>query len=196
MLPSPHSKFKKEHQSIISTQHTHTTPIIHHPEIQHHLTHLPHIPILPSQNLSLYHILSIELIVPIKMSPTFVKSITLLSTVLLVSAQLSTLPRRLRRGSLTAVEQSNELDFAAEEKEFGRERQLENFSLSMSMSLSVDLEPAGMDFSELDTASMPVDEESSPTYQPSYWPTYYPSTSPVDPSPTAVSGISCSWVII
>lgn len=117
---------------------------------------------------------------------------------LLVSAQLSTLPRRLRRGSLTAVEQSNELDFAAEEKEFGRERHLENFSLSMpmSMSLSVDLEPAGMDFSELDTASMPVDEESSPTYQPSYWPTYYPSTSPVDPSPTVVSGISCSWVNI
>ena len=121
------------------------------------------------------------------MSTPLMKSI-LLSTVLMASAQLSTLPRRLRRGNAAAPTE-NELEFAsAQEKEFGRARDLEVLSFSMSVSMSVDLQQNGflpIDFSN--DLSMPSDETSTPTYEPSYFPTSVPTTAPIGTSPTAVS---------
>lgn len=99
---------------------------------------------------------------PIKMSA--MKCITLVSTLLLASAQLSTFPRRLRRGALSS----------SQEKEFGRQLEDMSMSLSMPSSMSVDLTPAGMDFLPVDfgeeeTASVP--EVELTTSEPSYYPT-------------------------
>ena len=58
----------------------------------------------------------------------------------------------------------------------------------MSVSMSVDLKPAGADFLPLEFNE---DEMmSSPTYEPSYFPTYVPTAAPIGSSPTAVSSPS------
>eukprot|EP00804_Cyclotella_cryptica_P008799 CCRYP_015630-RB/>CCRYP_015630-RB protein AED:0.10 eAED:0.10 QI:102/1/1/1/0.8/0.83/6/374/178 len=107
------------------------------------------------------------------MSGPLVKSLTLLSALLLTSAQLATFPRRLRRGSVSLDnEGGNGPQFAVRAKgEFGRARQLDSLSVSMtaaSISFSLDLEPAAMEFDIEDETSMAA---VTPTYYPSYVPT-------------------------
>ena len=107
------------------------------------------------------------------MSGHLVRSLTLLSTLLMASSQLATFPKRLRRGSAALdIEEGNELQFAVNVKgEFGRARQLDSFSMSMtvtSISLSLDLEPAAMEFNFEEETSMAT---VTPTYYPSYVPT-------------------------
>ncbi|KAL7515402.1 hypothetical protein ACHAXN_013411 [Cyclotella atomus] len=108
-----------------------------------------------------------------------IKCITFVSTLLLASAQVSTLPRRLRRGAVVSSE-TNEL---VQDKEFGRQLEEMSMSLSMPSSMSVDLQQAGIEFMPIDeTASM---AEEATTAEPSYYPTYLPTSSPIGTSPTA-----------
>lgn len=106
--------------------------------------------------------------VPIKMSVSVVKSVALLSTMLLASAQLSSVPRRLRRGTVAIMNEENAgAEFTAKhahEGEFGRIRQLDELSMSMPVSsLSMNL-------------AIGADESDSPTYVPTFWPTYVPTS--------------------
>jgi len=113
------------------------------------------------------------------MSMSLIRNATLFSTLLLASAQMSSIPRRLRRGNVAAVARENENSMIIrEEKEFGRQRQLED----MSMSTPIDLIPSGfevssMDFSDADESIVTGEPTGSPTYYPSYYPTYYPTSS-------------------
>ena len=121
-------------------------------------------------------------------------TIGLLSTMLLASAQLSTIPRRLRRGSAAKEQEFQRYNFVNEEDEFGRARDLEGLSFSMSVSMSVDLTQSGMDFLPVvfdDDDDTEDNDPSETTLAPSYWPTYYPTAEPTDnpigTQPTVVS---------